>query len=342
MRKQLASFGVSAAERGLPDGWTRAGMRRVIAARLATEHGRTAAERAAMLQRWHDGPVALVPEVANEQHYEVPAEFFELILGPRLKYSSCLWEDGASTLGQAEDAMLRLTERRAGIVDGMRILDLGCGWGSLSLWLAERFPAASIVAVSNSASQGRFIAARASAGGLANVRHRVADVNDLELEGTFDAVVSVEMMEHVRNHPALLERVAAHLEPDARVFVHVFAHRSHYWEFVDEGPGDWMARTFFAGGVMPSHTDFDRMIAPFDVEASWWVDGRNYRRTLDAWLARLDAQRPQVADVLAPVYGDATERWVQRWRMFLMACSEFFGWDGGRQLGVSHHRLRLT
>jgi cyclopropane-fatty-acyl-phospholipid synthase len=341
MRERAVRWTIDAAERGIPDPLVRAGVRRVVRSRLARERARRQSEREAMLRRWQAGPVALVPDVARQQHYDVPASFFEAMLGPRLKYSSCLWRDGASSLGEAEEAMLELTAQRAQIVDGMRILDLGCGWGSLSLWLAERYPGAHIVAVSNSVSQGEFIRSRAGRRGLRNVEHRVVDVNRLDLEGRFDAVVSVEMLEHVRNHPALLDRVRAHLEHDATAFVHVFAHRTLFWELADRGAGDWMARHFFTGGIMPSHEQFDRLVAPHHVEASWWVDGRNYARTLDAWLDRLDARRSEVAAIFEDVYGRSTARWVQRWRMFLIACSVFFGWNGGSQLGVSHHRLRL-
>ena len=194
------------AERGAPDRVVRAAMRQVIRRRLVSEDSRTDGDRAAMLQGWHDGPIAVVPELANAQHYEVPAGFFELILGPRLKYSSCLWT-GAANLAGAEEAMLQTTAERAGIRNGMRILDLGSGWGSLSLWLAEHYPDAEIVAVSNSSSQGDFIRDRATARGLRNLQHQVIDVNQLDIDGQFDAIVSVEMLEHVRNHPRLLHRL---------------------------------------------------------------------------------------------------------------------------------------
>ena len=342
MQRRLTQWATAIAERGAPDSVVRAGIRRTIRARLAAETERDASERDAMLARWHHGPIALVPDLANEQHYEVPPEFFELILGPRLKYSSCLWPSGTNTLREAEEAMLRLSAERAGLEDGMRVLDLGSGWGSMSLWIAEQYPESEVVAVSNSAPQGAFIRRQAERRGLHNVQHIVRDVNALELAGRFDAVMSVEMFEHVRNHPVLLEEVAAALRPNAKVFVHVFAHRNLFWEFEDRGPADWMARTFFSGGIMPSHKDFHRLVAPFAVEQSWWENGLHYQKTLDAWLGLLDAHRTEVTRTIAPVYGEQTDRWVQRWRIFLMACSEFFGYAGGDLLGVSHHRLRLT
>ncbi len=341
MRDQLSKLAIAAAERGLPDHILRQGCRYVVRQRLKEEAGMPAAERAAVLRRWHAGPIALAPEQANEQHYEVPAEFFEVVLGPHLKYSSCLWEDDTTDLADAEEAMLALSAERAGIEDGMRVLDLGCGWGSMSLYLGERFPGADVVAVSNSESQGDFIRKRAAGKGLTNVTHHRADVNSLDVAGEFDAVVSIESMEHVRNHPALLDRLTEITTPNAPLFVHVFSHVEHWWEFEDRGPGDWMARHFFAGGVMPSHHLFHRLIEPHQLEQTWWIDGSHYRKTLDAWLANLDKNRRAVEAALRPVYGDATKLWIQRWRIFFMASSEFFGFEGSELLGTSHHRVRL-
>lgn len=342
MRKQLAKLAIAAAERGLPDHILRQGCRYVVRQRLSEEDGMSAAERADLLRRWHTGPIALVPETANEQHYEVPVEFFEIVLGDRLKYSSCFWDEGTEDLDDAEEAMLALSARRAGIEDGMRVLDLGCGWGSMSLYLAERFPGAQVVGVSSSDSQGDYITKRAAAKGLTNLSHIRADMNDLDIAGGYDAVVSIEAMEHVRNHPALLDRLAELTTEDASVFIHVFSHVEHWWEFEDRGPGDWTAGNLFSGGVMPSHHLFNRLVAPHEVEESWWIDGSHYRKTVDAWLANLDRNRRAVAAALRPVYGDDTKLWIQRWRIFFMACSEFFGFAGSELLGVSHHRVRLA
>lgn len=341
--RTLASA-ITVAEQGAPDRLLRAGMRRGIRSRIRTEERRPTEERDAMLERWHAGPIALVPDLANEQHYEVAAAFFELVLGPRLKYSSCIWPDGVNDLAGAEDAMLALTAERAGVEDGMRILDLGCGWGSMSLWLAEHFPASEVVAVSNSASQGQFIRHRARAVGLDNVVHSVQDVNDLHLEGRFEGVVSIEMFEHVRNHPALLARIGAHLSPGATILLHVFAHRTAFWEFEDDSPADWMARHFFSGGTMPTHEEFHRFVAPVaEVEESWWIPGSEYTRTLEAWLAKMDADLPAARNALLPTYGqEAVDLWTQRWRMFFMACAEFFAYGDGTTVGVSHHRLRMA
>jgi cyclopropane-fatty-acyl-phospholipid synthase len=341
MRETITQAAIDLAERGVPDVLVRAGMRRAVAGRLRAERTRSEGDRSAMLEAWHNGPIALVPDAANAQHYEVPSGFFELVLGPRLKYSSCLWESPDTDLESAEEAMLALTAERAGIQDGMRVLDLGCGWGSLSLWVAEQFPDTSVVAVSNSQSQGQLIRDYAHRRGLENVEHRVIDVNDLHLQGSFDAVVSVEMLEHIRNHPDLLDRLAAAVNPGATLFVHVFAHRKLFWEFTDRGPGDWMARYFFSGGIMPSHARIGELFAPFSVADSWWINGTHYERTLNAWLAGLDANRDSVTKALRPVYGTDTSTWIQRWRMFFMASAEFFGYGNGDVNGVSHHLVRL-
>ena len=319
-------------------------MRAAIGRRLETERARPEDDRRRWLAEWMEGPIALVPDEANRQHYEVPPEFFELILGPRLKYSSCLWSPGA-TLSQAEVAMLDRTIDQAGVEDGMRVLDLGCGWGSVSLRIAERFPEATVVAVSNSGPQGQFIRRRAADSGLDNVEHRVVDVNrltdaGLAEDGLFDRVVSVEMLEHVRNHRRIFADIADLLTADGALHVHVFAHRTLFWPFEDRGEGDWMARTFFTGGVMPSHDLFERLGGPLTVDRRWWFPGHHYALTLDAWLGRLDSRVDEVTRVLQPVYGGDTERWVQRWRMFLMACSELFGFAGGSEWGVSHQLMR--
>ncbi len=334
MRDSLVGAAIALAERGAPDGAIRWGMRKGIEGRLAEEMARAEAERDGWLAEWHRGPIALVPERANDQHYEVPAAFFEAVLGPRLKYSSGLWPTPGTDLAGSEEAMLEESCRAAGIEDGMAILDLGCGWGSLALFVAERYPACTVTAVSNSTSQGRYIADRAARHGLDNVRHRVVDVNRLELDGRFDRVVSVEMFEHVRNHPALLTSLDRLVEPGGAVFVHVFAHRLYFWPFEDRGAGDWMARTFFSGGIMPSHDLFTRFASPFRVTASTWHSGLHYQRTLDAWLDRIDAAPRAVAATLA-----GSPQTVRQWRMFMMACSELFGYADGVEWGVSHHLM---
>lgn len=332
------------AERGwIPEPIVRAGIRRMLRDRLASEAARHRDPELALerfVEHMGQSEVAPVPHLANRQHYEVPPAFFAIVLGRHLKYSSCLWEPGTETLDDAEAAMLALTCDRAGVADGQRVLDLGCGWGSFTLFAAERFPRARFTAVSNSAPQGAFIRARARARGLANVEVLTADVNRFEPDGHFDRVVSIELFEHVRNWPELLRRIHRWLEPDGRVFAHVFAHRRYAYPFEIDGDGDWMARNFFTGGIMPSHDLFSRVGSPLDVEARWLVNGRHYARTAEAWLARLDAGRDgAVAALAAAMPPSEAERQVGRWRIFFLACAELFGFAGGDEWVVSHNLL---
>lgn len=282
------------------------------------------------------GPIAVATDSANEQHYEVPPEFFHLVLGPALKYSCALYPTGRESLAEAEEAMLSLTCERAGITDGMRILDLGCGWGSLSLWMARRFPNCSVVAVSNSTSQRLDIERRCRDEGIDNVEVRTADINDFEPEGTFDRIVSVEMMEHVRNHRALFERISKWLAPDGKLFVHVFANRDLCYPFEDRGSGDWMSRYFFTGGMMPSW-DLLPDLGVLHLEQRWKVAGTHYARTLRDWLARQDAARTEIMAIMTSTYGADAEVWFQRWRMFFLACATLFDFDHGDEWFVAHY-----
>lgn len=306
--------------------------------------GRREARRRRTLCALREGPVAEHPESANAQHYEAPPEFFRQVLGPLMKYSACYWPPGTSSLAEAERRMLELCAERAGLADGMRVLDLGCGWGSFALWAARRYPNSRIVAVSNSASQGRHIAECARRQGRANVEVLTRDVNDLGLRRRFDRVVSIEMFEHVRNYRELMRRIAAWLAPEGRLFVHIFCHRFLAYPFEDEGGGNWMARNFFTGGVMPARDTLGRFGEHLELEASWDVGGEHYRRTARAWLDNLDANRCAAASALAAAAGERTvsadRRALQRWRMFFMACEELFGWRGGREWQVGHFLFR--
>jgi cyclopropane-fatty-acyl-phospholipid synthase len=332
-------------ERGLvPDAIARFGMRRLIADRLATESAdrgeREFEQFRHRLASLRESPVAIETAKANEQHYEVPAAFFQRVLGPHLKYSCGFYGDGVRTLGEAEQAMLALTAARAELGDGQRILELGCGWGSLTLWIAAQFPRSRVMAVSNSASQRKFILARAYERGLHNLEVITADAAIFTTEERFDRVVSVEMFEHMRNYATLLERIAGWLHPGGKLFVHIFCHRTLMYPFSVAGDADWMARYFFTGGLMPSESTLLYFQQHLTVEDQWRVSGTHYARTASDWLANQDREREAVLAVLKEAYGPLeAARWFQRWRMFFMAVQELFGYKGGTEWLVGHYRF---
>jgi cyclopropane-fatty-acyl-phospholipid synthase len=328
----------------LPDWLLRFGIRRLLRQRLRAIEADDVEASAQRLQEWlaacRQSPIAVATQAANQQHYEVPAAFYAAVLGKYRKYSSGLWTPEVRTLDDAEAAMLQLCTERAQIRDGMRILDLGCGWGSMTLWLAERFPKAQITGVSNSASQRQDILQRATARGLHNVTILTADANTFAAPGPFDRVVSVEMMEHTRNWPALLERIAGWLAPDGQVFVHVFTHRSTGYPFTDAGAGDWLARHFFTGGQMPADAQLLLCQEHLRVDTHWRVSGVHYQRTAEAWLRNFDAHRATLLPVLQEAHGARASAMANLWRVFFLSCAELWGYRGGQEWFVSHYRLR--
>jgi cyclopropane-fatty-acyl-phospholipid synthase len=349
----LVAAAIEGAERGwIPDAALRAGIRRLLQRRLdqgGDPRGAAAlARKQALLHELRSAPLAVAADAANAQHYEVPAAFFRRVLGPRLKYSCCHFGDGegGDGLAEAEERMLALSCRRAGLEDGMRVLDLGCGWGSLALWIAERYPRCRVLAVSNSKSQREHILGARQRRGLSGVEVATADVRSFDPGealgggGGFDRVISVEMFEHVRNWELLLRRIAGWLAPGGRLFVHVFCHRDLAYPFEDRARDDWMARHFFTGGLMPSEDLLLRMQRDLLVEEQWRIDGVHYQRTALAWLANLDRERKSLLELFAALYpeGDAARR-LQRWRIFFLACAELFGFRGGSEWSVVHARL---
>ena len=320
----------------IPDPLTRLGMRRVIGHRWQAEHGR---DRRAVLRDLAEGPLALATDDANDQHYELPPEFFVMCLGEHRKYSCGWWDENTPDLTASEARMLQITCERAGIEDGMDILELGCGWGSLTLWMAEHYPNARITAVSNSAPQRRTIEQRLADRGCGNAQILTADMNDFSIDQRFDRVVSVEMFEHMHNYAELLRRVRSWLKDDGRLFVHIFCHREFVYPFLDESNEDWMARYFFTGGLMPSYDIFTHFPDDLQQLQSWWVPGGHYEKTSNAWLKKMDAHQERGMTILQEHYGDDAALWWQRWRMFYMAVAELFGYRNGEEWGVGHYLL---
>ncbi len=331
------------AEQGyLPDTLIRHGIRRLARERLREIKAGDAQAAAEHAERFIAAlrhlPVALVPEAANAQHYEVPAEFFSHALGRHRKYSAAWWPEGVRTLDEAETCALAATCEHAGLADGQRILELGCGWGSLTLWMAEHYPCARITAVSNSQSQREYITAEAERRGLGNVDVITCDMNHFEAPDSYDRVVSVEMLEHMRNWEEIFRRVHGWLVPGGRFFMHVFVHRCVPYAFEVRDASDWMSQFFFTGGMMPSDDMALRFQRHLHLLRRWRWDGTHYEKTANAWLRNIDARRTEVMPVLARTYGEMQAAlWFQRWRIFFMACAELFGLEDGQQWWVSHY-----
>jgi len=282
--------------------------------------------------------LAVDTRAANEQHYEIPTAYFQTVLGKHLKYSSGLWPIGSESLDESEAAMLELTCERAELIDGQRVLEIGCGWGSLSLWMATNYPTSQIVAVSNSNSQREYIKSQAVKRQLTNIEVVTCDINDFKPIGGFDRVVSVEMFEHVRNHRALLGLIADWLNQSGKLFVHIFAHKENSYLFEAKSAKDWMSQYFFTGGIMPSAGLLPAAAEKLVEEARWTVNGKQYSRTLEAWLKRQDQNADAVLEIFQNCYGKKDAKiWLQRWRIFYMACSELFAYNDGEEWLVMHY-----
>ena len=326
----------------LPDWLIRIGIRRLLAQRLREEHkGNAAAQQAHLMELIEflkSSPIAVNTHDANEQHYEVPTEFFRLVMGKHMKYSSGYWKNGVTSIDQSEADMLELTTERAELKDGMSILELGCGWGSLSLYMAAKYPNAKITGVSNSRTQKEYIDNAAEARGLKNLTIITADMNKFTVDGKFDRVVSVEMFEHMRNYEKLLEKVSGFLNENGKLFVHIFTHKTYSYLFEVKDETDWMSKYFFTGGIMPS----DHLLMYFPkhlaIEKHWHVPGVHYYKTSEAWLSNMDAHKQEIQQIFMETYGkDQMTKWWVYWRVFFMACAELWGYNNGEEWIVSHY-----
>ncbi|GEB38783.1 cyclopropane-fatty-acyl-phospholipid synthase [Gluconacetobacter liquefaciens] len=331
-----------AAERlRVPDPLLRLGINSLVA-RTRRNLAHAPQETGAFAASMADDPIALHTADANRQHYELPPEFFGLVLGPKRKYSCSLYPTGRESLEEAEEHALEETAAHAGLADGQDILELGCGWGSLSLFMAARFPASRITAVSNAGAQRGHIEARARTLGLGNLRVITADMNDFVPDGRYDRVVSVEMFEHMANWRGLLRRIRGWLKPEGRLFLHVFAHAHTPYRFDHANQADWIARHFFTGGIMPNHALASSFPDLFTLERDWRWSGTHYARTARAWLGNYDRHAEQIRPLLADVYGPEAMVWTRRWRLFFLATEALFGHGGGKPWGVSHYLLAPT
>lgn len=329
-----------AEKRKMPDAAIRAGIRKLLKDRLKMEaldsHEEQLESLYAFIGKIAEAPIAVATDTANEQHYEVPSDFFQTFMGPHLKYSCGYWPAADTALAESEASMLEMTCRRAGLQDGMDILELGCGWGSLSLWMAQHYPHSNIVAVSNSGTQKKYIDAR----GCLNLEVITADMNDFNTDRRFDRVVSVEMFEHMRNWTELLKRINQWLKPDGKLFIHIFVHRELAYLFNDAGEVNWMAEHFFKEGMMPSESLLTLINSDMVVDRHWRVNGCHYARTLRAWLNMIDTNEADAIAVLERHYGKEESRLqLGRWRIFFMACEELFRFKGGEEWYVAHYLL---
>ena len=325
----------------VPDFLIRQKIRKLNEERLCVERGKYSSEYVEkFIQDLKSLPIAIETKSANEQHYEVPADFFKLCLGEHLKYSCCYWINANDKLNTAEENMLKLTCERADLIDGLSILELGCGWGAISLWMAKTYPNSKITSVSNSESQKEYIYKECETRGITNLEVITADMNVFQTEKKFDRVVSVEMFEHMKNYDILLNKISNWLKDNGKLFVHIFTHKNFSYHFETEGKNDWMGKYFFTGGIMPSHNLLDHFNNDLKIVKNWIVDGTHYHRTAESWLDNMDQNKDKISDIFKLTYGRNHTKWRVYWRIFFMACSELWKTSNGNEWQVSHYLFK--
>lgn len=329
----------------LPDTVIRAGIRKLCQQRLIDEHVNDIEAQGEQYNRFleelRNSDIAIKTDKANEQHYEVPADFYKLALGEHLKYSSCLWHEETKDLTSAEANMLELYTKRGDFEDGQKILELGCGWGSLTLYLAKKYPNSQITGLSNSNSQREFIMQKAQERGLSNVQIITVDINEFDTNESFDRIISIEMFEHVRNYQQLFKRMEQWLSDSGKCFIHIFCHRYLMYPFEEEGDDNWMGKYFFSGGQMPAADTFLNFQQGLTLEKRWLLSGQHYEKTSNAWLENTDRNKETILSLFKKVYGEKEGKvWLQRWRIFFMSCAELFGLNNGNEWLVAHYRFK--
>jgi len=326
----------------VPDFLLRQGIRKLLKQRLDDENkGNVEKQQAhlmSLIGQLKTSPIAVNTADANQQHYEVPTKFYQYCLGKNLKYSSCYFKDGVTDLDTAEDDMLELTCERAGLTNGQDVLELGCGWGSLSLYMAARYPKSAFTVVSNSRTQKMFIDMTAKNRGIKNLRVITADMNTFEVNYKFDRVVSVEMFEHMRNYTLLLKKVASFLKDDGKLFIHIFTHKEYAYLFEVIDDTDWMSKYFFTGGIMPSDDLMFYFNEDLVVKKHWHVNGTHYGKTAEEWLKNMDSHKAEIIPLFEETYGKKEAlKWWAYWRIFYMACAELWNYNNGNEWIVSHY-----
>ena len=338
----MSNLGIKLIELGvIPESILRVAIKKLIQKRLLeipVNSEVRKSQKANFIEELQSSPIALSTKIANEQHYEVPPAFFQEIMGAHLKYSCGLFDKNTISLDEAEENMLQLYIERLDIKNNQKILDLGCGWGSFSLYAAAKFPNSTFVAVSNSNDQIEFINNTAAARSLENIKAIKQDMNNLSLDESFDRIISIEMFEHMRNYGALLKKLRNHLHNDGKMFVHIFTHRDHPYPYEVRGPSDWMSKYFFTSGLMPSHDIFSYFEEDLVVEQSWKINGSHYARTCNLWLENHYKNKKTILDIFTGHYPNPRQ-WFVRWQLFFLACEKLFAYNEGKEWFVSHYLL---